>query len=443
MWRRPAKLGGGERGSAMVATILVMVVLTGLGGIMFIIGTNNLQNAGRDRLAGAALGTSEGGVAQGIAFIRRNGLSTLTCDDPPVAGTDCTQLWGQSNPKVVALSGGREYKVWIQRIQGFAPPDVKVATYRIHSSGTAGVGPAKRLVDVTIQVRPMSFPIGIYADNVVDAGTPTIRKESLFSQDCVTGREKIEFAGNDPYWDIPAAAHTTKYVAEKVNSGCSAGSSNNIHRPQPPPSNPGVCNASYPNDQDGLGGDLSGTSCLNSPYPTTSFFDLAALKTFGFSQPRGLTAAEYAALKGQAQEQGTYFTDSKFSAPSDPPPYLNAVYYFKLKSGDKVTIQNELNVFGTAHCGTRSVVVVVEGGDMHVNAGADIVGAFFVPDGNYQGNGNHKIIGTLFAETINKLSGTADFSLSPDPPQDPNCFFKNLPGGLLDVTTQGFREVDR
>jgi hypothetical protein len=431
-----------EAGSAMVVTILVMVVLTGMGAVVFLIGTNNIQNAGRDRLAAGAFGASEGGVAQGLSFIRTAGVATLKCDDPPQAGTDCTQTWGSANPKIVDLSNNRQFNTWIQRIQAFKPPAVKVGTYRIHSTGTAGTGPGRRLVDVTVNVAPFRFPIGVYADSITDAGSPTLRQESMFSQGCITARDKIAFVGTDPYHGIPSAAHSTQYIIDtKVNGACSATNTDNIHRPKPPASNPGVCNIKYPNDQDRQGGDLTGTSCYSSPYPTTSFFDLDALRSYGYDQPRGLTDAQYAALKIMAQEQGTYFTTDSFPTPTNPPPYLNAVYYFNLRpGGGTVNIQRELNAFGSAYCGQRSIVIVVEGGDMQVNSGADIVGAIFVPDGNYRGNGTALTTGTLFAKSIDKLTGDADFTL--EGPTS-SCFFDNFPGGLMEVSVAKFREVDR
>lgn len=434
-----------ETGSAMVVTLLVMAVLTGLGAVVFNVGFNNLQNTGRDRLAGGAHGASEGGIAQALAFIRSEGTGTLKCDDPPVIGTDCSLLWGKNNPKVINLSNGRQYSVWIQRISAMNPPTTKSGTYRIHSTGTAGVGPGKRDIQVTVIVKPLSYPIGVYADSISDAGTPQVRRESVFSQACITQRDKMTFEGMDKYHGIPAAAHSTEYITNSNNT-CAAGDSRNIHAPKPPATNPGVCNPSFPNDQDKQGGDLTATTCYNAlGYPKTSFFDLNALKTYGYQYPRGLSDGEYAALKSKAQEQGTYYTTTGFTNPSEPPAYSNAVYYFNLKNqtsgSNTVNIQNEFEEFrNDPYCGQRSIVIVVEGGNLHINAGADLVGAVFVPDGNYRGNGNHKIIGTLFARTIDKLNGTADFSLEG---KTASCFFDNFPGSLLDVSTTRFREVDR
>jgi hypothetical protein len=435
-----------EGGAAMVAAILVMVVLTALGTMVFLIGFNNLENAGRDRIAGIAFGTSEAGVAQALSHIRTNGTSKLKCDVPAVVGTDCALPWGSANKHKVTLPGGQEFEVWIERVIGFNPPAVKIGTYRIHSTGTAGVGPAKRDIQVTVHVEPFRYPIGIYADNIIDAGTPRLVDESIFSKNCIGGREKIDITGTDRFWNIPAAAHSAQYIHEKVNSSCSSSSSNNIHAP--PPAGPGVCNmtrgGAYRFDQDNQGGDLFGTPCNGvepDGYPQTSYFDLDQLNAFDYRSPRGLTNPQYDALKSKALEQGTYFTSTSFTAPTDPPEFENAVYYFNLNpGGGTVQIQNQFNMFGAANCGNRSVTIVVEGGDMHVNAGTDIVGAVFVPDGTYRGNGDAVVTGTLFAKTIDKLNGTADFTLTGS---SPTCYFENFPGGLLDLRVARFREVDR
>jgi hypothetical protein len=42
----------------------------------------------------------------------------------------------------------------------------------------------------------------------------------------------------------------------------------------------------------------------------------------------------------------------------------------------------------------------------------------------------------LYAKTIDKFNGTADFYLDP-------CWLNNIPGGILDVTPTNFHEVDR
>lgn len=452
-----------EQGSAMVVTLLVMAVLTGLGAIVFNVGLANLQNTGRDRLAGGALGASEGGVAEALQFIRTNGTSTLTCDDPPITGTDCTKDWGKDNRPTggsdnrhtVSLPNGRQYKVWIQRFQKFNPPAVKQGIFLIHSEGTAGTGRGKRNVRVRVIVKPLEFPIGIYADDMTNGGSADIKHESVFTKSCITQRDRLLLAeGPDPYYNMPSSAHAGEYITTS-QSTCAANDRNNIHS-QPQSTEPGECNPTYKNDQDFHGGpltDAEGAPCVGTPlqydgYPQTSKFSVADLEAFGYKDPRGLSLAEYAQLKTKAQEQNNFYTSASFTTPDED----NAVMYFDLRGvtvGDKtVSIQTGSGPgqlgdnWTTLTCGSKSLVIVVEGGNLKITSNSSIVGAIFVPDGTYSGAGEIKIIGTLFAKEIKPFGGNAKFTLKGDSPND-NCFFDNFPGGLLSVNVDKFREIDR
>lgn len=483
-----------DNGAAMVVTLLVMAVLTGVGAIVFNIGLNNMQNAGRDRLAGGALGASEGGVAQALTFVRSNGVGAMKCTVPEVSG-NCDALWGKDNPKIVALSGGKEFSVWVQKVNPFAPPDYKVGTYMIHSTGTAGKGPGRRDLEVTFAVKPLTFPIGIYADNINDGGGASVSNLTMLSKGCIGGRKAITFRGIDPYHKIPAAAHSIDVIALPPNS-CSALDTIHLERTLPPPDE-GDCNEEdqstpqgvevdeYADDQDKFGGnlnDVEGLPCLGTAggYPQTSFFDLNSpfpngLYSYGYNEneTRGLTKAEYLQLKGKAQEQNYFSTSARKCNVNESPPSCwrepdavadpNAVMYWDLRgapsNAKQVSLQGgdidgdpnanpSKSLYGGGHkdppgaCGQRSLVLVVEGGNMKVNSGVDIVGAIFVPDGSYTGNGDHNIIGILYAKVIEKFTGTANFTLTGPSPNE-NCFFDNFPGGLLSVTTTKFHEKDR
>ncbi|MCA1839673.1 MAG: pilus assembly PilX N-terminal domain-containing protein [Actinomycetota bacterium] len=431
----------GDSGSAMIVTLLVMAVLTGLGAVVFNVGYANLQNSGRDRLAGSALGASEGGVAQAIAFIRNQGVTTLTCPGPVTNTSNActTNDWGSNNQHVVNLSGGRQFKVWVQQVIQFNPPTNTVGSYIVHAEGTAGAGPGKRSIEETLKVKPLQFPIGIYTDaGMADAGGAAVHRESVYSKDCIVGRNAMTIDGTDTYTGNPAAAHSVKYITAKQNSGCTSNDPDNEHKPSSPPNVPAdYCNLTYKLDQDSQGGTLAGTACagVGGAYPQTSLFTQSDLNAAGYRGSRGLTLDDYAALKSRAIEIGQYYTTTSFTPP-DPTLYPNAVMYFKI-AGGTVNIQGgDVPGYTVSFCGSRSLVLVVEGGDLHLNSNVDLVAAIFVPDGNYQGNGTGQIEGTLFAKTIDKLNGTQDFYLD-------NCFLKNLPGGLLDVSPDHFRQVDR
>ncbi len=440
-----------ESGAAMITTLLVTAVLAGLGMAILDVSLNNLQNAGRDRLGGTALGTSESGVAQAIEYIKSNGIAGLNCSP------SCTSnAWGNStSPKTVSLPNGRQYKVWIEAIQAYNPPLYKNGTYKIHSLGTAGAGPGSRSVEVTVTAKPFSFPIGVYADSFADAGDGSVHTQHLFSKGCIINRNAIEFLStstdpqtgetvtNDPFYGYPPAAHSADYITEK-NQASSCNNSNSIHKTD-------KCNATYPADQDLAGDNVTSTACASVVIGgVTSKFDTDELnKVFGYTA-RGLTNSQYAALKTKAQSQGNFWTDATLGSfvqpcattatcPAGKSATPNGVLYFKVSAG--TVISNELKKIATSDfvrstCGSQSLVIVVEGGSLHLNSNTEVTAAVFVPDGTLRFNGGATIEGTVFAKNIDKFNGTADFFLDP-------CFLRNFPGGLIDVTPTHFREVDR
>jgi hypothetical protein len=351
-----------------------------------VLAVNNLQNAGRDRQAGSALQTAEGGVAQAIQLMRNVPVGYFTCmDTSPLTGSCVQNVSGGSwNSSVTPMKVTPDtntvgsctanlacYNVWVGTVHKYSPA-TGFALLRIHSTGLAGGGPAARSVVVDVKVKPDTFPIGLFATNVATGGTFGVNHESLFSTNCINHRVLdtystdaqgrpvpntptngngggISFSGIDPQYNIPAAAHSTQYVTQ-ANSGCSGGTTNssqqaNVHDSSHSWS---PCNGSDYYDQDQQGGPLTSTSCDVNPkwtntvqtgnppsysYPTTSAFSMADLRQYGYRQG-GLSPNDYAALKSMAQSSGTYFTNASTS------PYsalaaagaTNAVVYYDLPS---------------------------------------------------------------------------------------------------------------
>lgn len=428
----------------MVLTLLVMLVLTGLGTIVVAVASSNLQNAARDRFSGTADTAAQAGVAQAIEFIRTNGVKTLACDVPAVTGTVCSNDWGRDNPHVVPLASDRQYSTWVERVQQFRLPTAKVGTYRIHSTGNFGSGRGLRELTQDVAVKPLSFPLGIYSGTgIVAGGTPAVEGESVYTRGCVFNRNSVNVSGTDIITGLPAGVHSTQYISTRNNGACSSSDTLNIHRPPP---GPGFCNATFPNDRDALGGPTADAAC-NPPLDNT-FFDEAQLQELGFGLPRGLTDAQYAQLESKAVEQGYFSTEGGNSCGgnSQPPGCWrkpdgdtdpNAVLYFKVPAGEKITIQgSDIQEYSLATCGSRSLIIVVEGGDIQVTSNLELVGAIFVPDGTYQAAGTTDVDGTLFAKTIDKLTGNHTFDFE-------TCWLDNFPGGLLDINVGRFAEKDR
>lgn len=435
-----------ERGVAMITALLVTGVLTALGLTVTQVALSNMTNAGRDRVAGGALGAAEAGVTRAVAWVNQHSPSALACYPT------CSFGWGNpTTPQVVSLPDGRTAKVYITPVVAYAPPTYKTGTYQITSIGNAGSGPGQRTLNVTVQVRPMQFPLGIFTQNKIDnGGTGAVYSESVLSDACIDNRNHMTFTGIDAYYGIPAAAHSTKYVTE-ANIG-SAGCDSNlnhawttdnkaIHR-----QSVGTCSSTYPYDQDTspLGGTFAGGSACSSAadqYTASSYFDSTMLRADPYNYiPRGLTDAQYALLKARAMSQGTYYTTTSPASWPSPTAQSNPVIYFKLNPGDTVSLQGELNAYAWANdpscvLNHPTVVLVVEGGSLKLNSNASITGAIFVPDGDMTYNGGAQLVGTVFTKQLH-MTGNAQITLN-------DCYTKSTPGGIIEIKPIRWREVDR
>jgi len=465
MLRQPWwRAGPDERGAAMITVVSIVAVLGALTATIAAVGVTNLRNADRDRQAGAALGASDAGVAQAIEYIRNNGVGVLNCPvSNPSSCASSTNPWtNPTSPALVPLDPGATTcgetnncaKVWIGWVRQYAPPTVKTGVYRIHSLGIYGRGPGARRVVVDVEAKPMSFPVGVFGHSLSGNGGTRIYSESLFTTDCISPRwngsgNGTRFDNNiDPYWGIPAAAHTTSHISTANNCGARG----YIHSSaQPCPNNDAM---NY--DQSGDGGPVGpGSPCYRSylqadgtyyPAGDTTRFTVADLQRYGY-RPRGLADSEYAALKSRAQAQGLYnvspgslsatITGLLANGVNQPVVFWDEGYAGTVNLSDGDFPAGAFNRSPNSPCTTtRSVLVVREHGDMTFQGGNSswFNGSFFVPDGDWTGNGGYNILGTLFAQNLS-LGGNEQWQLD-------SCYVQNLPGGILTLTTLSFREDD-
>lgn len=419
----------GDDGISMITVILIGALLSAMAASMAVISSNNLRNAGRDRVAGSAMGAAEAGIAQAIAYLRTtNPVTELACS--PDCGA--ANPWGEDDPGLrqrLTFPDGGTADVHIEVDQPFNPPSVTVAVYTIKSDGTAGTGPGLRRLEQTVTVEPLPFPIGVYSNKINLNGTPQTFQQSVFSTECITGREKMEFNGTDAFYGIPAAAHSTKYISTGNNRPCEPNENQNIHKTVD-------CNPAYPFDQDNLGGPVGG-ACTGVP-GGTSYFDQAALDQFG----RPLTNDELATLRVAAQSQGQYYNGTTSINPPDPTVYPNAVLFFDLAPNQSISIQNELDAYewDSTCTNPRTLIIVVNhssvgSGQVKLNSNADLAGAIFVQRGDFEFNGTATFTGTLVSNSISKWNGNATSALTA-------CFLDNLPPGAMEITATRFREVD-
>lgn len=378
--------GQDDSGIGMVIVVLFLAVALTMAGGVFAITLSGLHSASRDRQALSALATAEGGVAQAIQVIRSNAPGYFTCTEAnatasPPSGACATNPAGWTSPvspeKVSAngtvgscLPSQACYSVWISTLTAYNPLPTKNAagtpshtvTYRIHSTGIAGGGPAGKSVVVDVQGTLASFPMGLYGDTVYTNGTPGVHNESVFSAGCITSRSTDTTTGggnglyftpydpNDPYadydwgYDQPEGAHSATVVTTQGNlkgSECKTTTASSpttkgpIHEPYP--SNPCASLSlslvknmgPFPFDQDSLGSTSAtcnvpgGTTVWTSPqgtgatYPSAAsggtYFDMTSLYKVGY-RPQGLSPGEYDSLRQEAVATGTYLTGTNPSA---------------------------------------------------------------------------------------------------------------------------------
>ena len=416
-----------EGGSAIVVVVLVVAAMTGLAITATVMAVANTQSADRDRQGAIALDVADAGVAAGIEFLRSgaNGIN-CTATGLTAGGAVCAGAWnGQAQAQTVT-AGTATYSVWISRVVKAAPPTTRESVYKIRSTGLTSVSTAGvRQVEATVVARPFTYPVGVYADSVTAVGTADVTNETIFSSGCISGVKHTGVTGTDLWYGGMAGIKTTGGVTDN-NGSCTASNDvlNNASKCY------GFGNTEYPVSTPYGGVQTTPASCYNL---VTTKFTLTDLQdSFGLTA-RGLQPQQYAALKSIAKSQGGYYTTSSYTSPNAT-VYPNAVLYFKLDPGDEVSL-NSIAGYESATCGTRSIVVVIEGGDARINAGADVVGALFVPDGTLRGNGNSTLTGTVFAKNIDKFNGTAEIRLD-------SCWVDNFPI-LNDFRVSDYRQVDR
>lgn len=483
---RMQALRNDDRGLGIVTVVFVAAVLGALTLVVTTVTFNNLENTRRDRQALAALSTSEAGVARAISHLRTGNLGALKCDEPVGGGaptdTDClgtTESWISSvAPKQVRLDGTTGactnstdcYRVWIGTVKPYvpncpersaSPPEPCTGIYRVHSTGVSGNGPGARQVTADIEVQPYSYPLGVFAENFSGSGQLGVHKQSLFTNGCVqnrvsdsSGASGVRFdwdsANSRPVLDLvydqPSTAHATGDISTSNNS-CGSGSGG-----QPIHNSTVKCNAAFPWDQSGSGAPLATSSpCYGkyvrsngSVYPTTSAFTSAQLAQYGY-RPRGLTDAQYDALKSQAVSQGTYnlatsgisarLTTVAAQGVTSPVLFWDTGSVALKQADFPAAFSRALSTDGG--CTSNSVTIVVVGGNLSYQGGTSspyLTAALFIPDGLLTGTGGRNTIGTVFAQNID-LSGSVDFFMD-------QCFASNPPGAVVDAEVVDWRESD-
>lgn len=436
---RPPQLwwARGDEGVAMITVLLVGALLTLLAMTAANVSTGNLQNAGRDRVAGGALGAAEAGLAEALNHMRNGSLACLSLSP------SCTTAdpWASAAGQTVSLPDGRTAQVKIEVVTPLKLPNAKVGRFRVTSTGSAGTGPGLRVVRQDVTVKPLDLPLSVYANTIQLNGTPKTFQQSVLSKNCVGGRAKMDFTDAatgknsiDAAYGVPAAVHSEDVIYTKA---CPGANGDRIH-------DGSVCNPLYPYDQDNRGGSIASIPACKSPsggnpvnpWNTSKFGPGDATAQFGSVDITPLLPA----LKAMAVTQGTYFTSTTGWTAPDASVYPNAVLYFKVGADAELTIQNELDAYAYSCSSPRTLIIVVDNGGIgtggvHMNSNANLAGALMIPRGNFQYNGTATWTGPIYANTIDKWNGNSTSQLT-------SCYLDNMPPGMLEMSTEVYHEVD-
>jgi hypothetical protein len=489
MINRCRSLRDDDRGLGVITVVFVMAVISALAVTATSLTVNNLGNARRDRQSLSAMATSEAGVAQAIQRLRTGNLASLTCLEPAAGaspGSTCTGAgpsWtSATNPMQVNVDGTAGncvtskdcFKVWIGTVTPYvpncpsrhaSPPGSCSGVYRVHSTGVSGNGPGARRLAVDVKVTPYPFPIGVFSEQTMSGnGNVGVHSESIFTNGCMMNRQDDSHSGSgtqfewdaannrpvlDLVYDQPVGAHATGKISSDNNS---CGQS--IHETSTGAQ--AKCNTTFKFDQEARGGALTpGDGCYGAytrsdgtVYPTTSLFTAQDLQNVGY-RPRGLTDAQYDALKEQAQAEGTYnlpiasvastLTSLAAAGVSSPVLYWDSAFSSSVSlSSNDLPPAFLRSLDNNASCASNSLTIVVTRPDGLSYTGGNtepyLVASIFVPDGTLTGQGGRNIIGTVFAKTVD-LGGNPDFYLD-------QCFASNPPGGTLDAQVINWREDD-
>jgi hypothetical protein len=481
---------GDDQGIAMLTVLVVIALLSTLTITATAVTVNNIQNRSRDRQSLGALGASEAGVAQAIQYLRGTSLGSLTCTEPAAGaapGPTCTGAgpsWvSATNPKEVRVDGSAGncvaqtdcFRVWIGTVQRYipncaarhaTPPGYCYGIYRIHTTGVAGSGPGARNLAVDIRLRPLSYPLGVFSEQTLSGnGNVGVHAESIFTAGCFFNRQDDSASGSgiqfqwdsannrpniDLFYDQPESAHAVGDISTSNTSCGASGSGGPIHATT-------ACNATFPWDSSGgaaAGALTPGDACYGkyvradgSVWPTTSKFTLSDMQNLYGYRPRGLTDAEYDALRATAQSQGTYNLPTASIA-----SVLNSLAADGVTSPvlywDNGSVDLHQSDFPAAYsrdldhsalCATSSVTIVVSGAghDLSYQGGNNapwLSAAIFVPDGTLTGQGGRNTIGTVYAKTVD-LGGNIDFYMD-------ECMAANPPGATVSVEITNWREAD-
>jgi|GEM_PF-3126457 len=476
-----------ERGVAMITVMLVGAVLTVTASAASFAVVQDLRAGRDDQKATGALAYAEAGADRLILAIRRGNLNW---GQIRLAGCKGVVTGGTAAVIIAGDIGQGKYKAELRAYNGeaatpadrLAPaPDACLGRsaapkgaqrFAITSEGSHPA--STRVIRQVITIKPKGLPLGIFADGVDGNGNVSMNNLSLVSPNNIIGRDKIAFAGRDPYytindfypgWDssnaelIPAAAHAVGEIR------LSDGSQNLRTEHKAPGLNPN-CSAN-PSGQSVWDGSKWGapfsSGCPGQPIaggtiarPPTSLFTTNDLNRV--TPKPALDDQDYQNLKESAKASGLYCyirisgtatclkdgasaTYKSVWQTSDMPTANQYISYFEFEGGDPNATSNtvkwkaEVGPCSYDPAVNKSTVMIIRNGSLSMQSGAVVTGAVILPEGQFDSEGSFTTHGTIIAQNF-WLRGSATFEMS-------KCWVENMPTIFLDITPSKWTEVDR
>jgi hypothetical protein len=457
----------GERGIAGVTVLLITAVLAIAGTAVILSATTELNLGARDRRAEQAFTSAEAGIDQAAAHLFRQPTwsddRTHECLNNPMV-VDTVEY---THPTTGAVCGVLVTSSSNGRFQ-FPPTGKPFIDYTVASRAQEGRTVTRTLVS-TYRLEALSIPFGMFVNGNLDLnGTPAMLRESLLVNGTVTSRNRLSFDWdgdglfNDPDlgWRFHRDLITSVPVPDQCfdastgeNVGCAAvyanyqifsrnttRNSDEIHYPCGlAPCDP--VTSSFPHDRDvhqrALDGNGNPIAVVNIP-------------------PEGILEP-MPELRSLAQGQGLYFNYADGAGgtiviqPADigaPAREFekNTVVYIDADGGDVIKWRPNVipgspdsDMLYTNDDGQRvgidSVVLVVRGGSLHLEAGTAFSGAIFVPEGEFRTLGGNTFTGTIYAQGFTAQGGNSTIELIPE-------WFDRLPSGFVKVLRTQYLECE-
>lgn len=452
-----------QRGIAAVTVLLITAVVAIAGAVLVFSATTELTVGARDRRAERAFTAAEAGFDQAVAHLFRqptwaDSSQTVECLNNPlvddavehrVSGQVCgVQITSPSNGRFQFPATGKpfiEYTVVSRAQEGRTVTRTLASVYRIET---------------------LDIPFGMFVNGDLNLnGAPQMLRESLLVNGTVIHRNRLSFDWNgnglfdDP--DLGWRFHKDLITSDPVpdmcfepdsgeNVGCAAVFSNyqifsrnttrnsdEIHYPNLDPDD-----SAFPHDRDVHQTAFDGSG---NPIP------IVQIPTQDILEPMP-------ELRSLAQQQGLYF-DLR-DGNSNKTNFLwhtinadtrdfekNSVVYIDADAGDIVgwkinvipeSTSSEMKYTNDdgVRVGIHSIVIVVRGGSLHLEAGTQISGAVFVPEGEFRTLGGNTFTGTVYAQGFTMQGGGSTVRLVPE-------WFHRLPAGFVKIVRQGFYECER